>query len=351
MAQNSDHSNADVSGNHEAEIGILVTGGSGLVGRALQWAISESSFEEEDARFQKRPNEKWTFLTSADGDLRDLTATRAIFTRCRPHVVIHLAARVGGVFANMAHQADFFSDNLDMNQNVLRVCHEFDVGKVISCLSTCIFPNATTYPINETMLHDGPPHDSNFGYAYAKRMLDVANRAYASQYGRKFTGIVPTNIYGPHDNFGDGSHFVPALIRRVHAAKEFNSLSVQVAGSGAALRQFIYSRDVAKILIWMTREYDSSDPIILAGKPQRHLQLWQVLSSMRRSFEFSARRLMFAMCTQWDTSKTDGQLRKTADNTKLKTYLKDFQFTPFEQGVKETIGWFVENKDGGGCRL
>ncbi|KAI0123652.1 GDP-L-fucose synthase [Xylariales sp. AK1849] len=340
MAQEVNHRPIVGARQYASEVRILVTGGGGLVGKALQWAVDDS----ENMHFTKRPDERWIFLTSADGDLRDMTSARSIFERWRPNVIVHLAARVGGVFANMAQQADFLNDNLSINQNVLRLCHEYDVKKVISCLSTCIFPDKTPYPIDETMLHNGPPHNSNFGYAYAKRMLDVASRAYASQYGRKFTGIIPTNIYGPYDNFGDGSHFVPAMIRKVQAAKDSGANSLQVAGSGAALRQFIYSRDIAQILVWMAREYDSPDPLILAGDKDSEMSIKNAVSTVCKLSDFSGQ-------IEWDTTKTDGQLRKTADNTKLKAYLKDFKFTSFEQGVRETIAWFVQNKDSSECRL
>ena len=127
---------------------------------------------------------------------------------------------------------------------VVPAAHTPQVSKLVSCLSTCVFPDKVTYPIDETMLHDGPPHSSNFAYAHAKRMLDVSSRAYRAQHGCNFITIIPTNIYGPHDNFGDGCHVIPAIIKRVAAAKNNGDGEMRVPGTGKALRQFIYSRDL-----------------------------------------------------------------------------------------------------------
>lgn len=150
---------------------VLVTGGSGLVGRAVQYTIEN----EKDPRFGKRDDETWIFLTSKDGDLRSMEATKAIYQKYKPTHVLHLAAKVGGLFRNMKYKGEMYRDNILINDNVLHGAHEADVKKIVSCLSTCILPDATTYPIDETMIHNGPPHDSNMGYAYAKRMIDVQN--------------------------------------------------------------------------------------------------------------------------------------------------------------------------------
>lgn len=143
----------------------------------------------------------WIFLSSKDGDLRDCADTEAIFAKHQPTHVIHLAAMVGGLFANMAKKVEFYRENTLINDNVMECCRKFKVQKLVSCLSTCIFPDKTTYPIDETMVHEGPPHPSNEGYAYAKRMVDVMNRCYAEEYGCNFTSVIPTNIFGEHDNF------------------------------------------------------------------------------------------------------------------------------------------------------
>jgi len=155
---------------------ILVTGSSGLVGKAIQSVV------ENDSKYGQREGEEWVYLTSKDGNLIDPAATKAIFEKYRPTHVIHLAAKVGGLFGNMAANLDYFRDNLLINDNVFFNAKEFGVKKVVSCLSTCIFPDKTSYPIDETMVHQGPPHDSNYGYSHSKRMVDVMNRAYNQQY-------------------------------------------------------------------------------------------------------------------------------------------------------------------------
>src|SRR5580698_115716 len=141
---------------------VLVTGGSGLVGQAIQSVVEANATQYAKYRFM--------FLGSKDADLSDLQQTRKLFESVRPKYVIHLAAMVGGLFKNMSHNLDFLRVNCAINDNVLLVCHERKVRKCVSCLSTCIFPDKTSYPIDETMVHNGPPHDSNFGYSYAKRM-------------------------------------------------------------------------------------------------------------------------------------------------------------------------------------
>ncbi|NWU14765.1 FCL synthase, partial [Cephalopterus ornatus] len=167
--------------------------------------------------------------------------TRALFERHRPTHVIHLAAMVGGLFKNIRSNLDFWRTNVHINDNVLHSAHEAGVEKVVSCLSTCIFPDKTTYPIDETMIHDGPPHGSNFGYSYAKRMIDVQNRGYSEQHGRRFTAVIPTNVFGPHDNFSiEDGHVLPGLIHKVHLAKQSGS-ALTVWGTGKPRRQFIYS--------------------------------------------------------------------------------------------------------------
>jgi len=162
-------------------------------------------------------------LSSKDVNLLDQASTEAIFEKHRPTHVIHLAAMVGGLFNNMKHNLDFFNNNMKINENVLKMSDKFGVEKVISCLSTCIFPDKTSYPIDETMLHNGPPHDSNFGFSYAKRALDVMNRGYAEQYGCKFTSIIPCNVFGPYDNFSIANgHVIPGILMDIDAKK--NSL-------------------------------------------------------------------------------------------------------------------------------
>ncbi|XP_016098313.1 GDP-L-fucose synthase-like isoform X1 [Sinocyclocheilus grahami] len=197
---------------------VLVTGGSGLVGRAIERVVKKEGKERE--------GEEWIFLSSKEANLVSAEETRAAFEKHRPTHVIHLAAMVGGLYKNMRQNLDFWRNNVHINDNVLNMSHEFGVVKVVSCLSTCVFPDKTTYPIDETMMHNGAPHDSNYGYAYAKRMIDVHNRALFQQHGRKYTAVIPTNMFGPHDNYNiEDGHVMPGLIHKTYLAKSEKHLT------------------------------------------------------------------------------------------------------------------------------
>ncbi len=305
---------------------ILVTGGTGLVGQGIKFIV------ESDPR----PKEKWIFLSSQDGNLLDPRETKTLFDRHRPTHVVHLAAMVGGLFHNMRANLDFFRDNMSMNDNVLATSHQFGVRKVVSCLSTCIFPDKTTYPIDETMVHDGAPHDSNFGYSYAKRMIDVLNKGYAQQHGCKYTSVVPCNVFGPHDNFNisDG-HVIPGLIHKAYLAQR-DGKSFEVWGTGKPLRQFIYSLDLAKLFIWVVREYDEIDPIILSVDEKDEVSIAEVSNMILEAFEFKGE-------VKYLTDRADGQFKKTASNAKLRKYLPDFEFTPTKTAIQDTVKWFKDN--------
>uniref|UniRef100_A0AAY5EMV9 GDP-L-fucose synthase n=1 Tax=Electrophorus electricus TaxID=8005 RepID=A0AAY5EMV9_ELEEL len=308
---------------------VMVTGGSGLVGKAIERVLQEEGARE---------GEEWIFLTSKDANLMDLEETRAVFQKHRPTHVIHLAAMVGGLFKNMRQNLDFWRSNMYINDNVLQTAHEVDVVKVVSCLSTCIFPDKTTYPIDETMIHNGPPHDSNFGYAYAKRMIDVHNRAYFEKYDRRYTAVIPTNVFGPHDNFNiEDGHVLPGLIHKTYKAQK-EGTALHVWGSGRPLRQFIYSLDLARLFLWVLREYDEVDPIILSVGEEDEVSIKEAANVVVQALEFKGE-------VVYDTSKADGQFKKTASNTKLRKYLPEFTFTPFPEAIKKTCDWFVDNYD------
>ncbi|KZW00358.1 NAD(P)-binding protein [Exidia glandulosa HHB12029] len=314
---------------------ILVTGGSGLVGSAIKHVIET---EPEGSRFGKKPGETWIFARSSDGDLKDAAATKALFDKYKPTHVIHLAALVGGLFGNMKYKLSFLRENLLINENVLNASHEGKAQKVISCLSTCVFPDKVTYPLDETKIHSGPPHESNFGYAYAKRLVDVQNHAYNDQYGSNFTSAIPTNIFGPHDNFDlEVSHVIPALIHKCYMAKK-NGTPFVVAGTGKPLRQFIYSRDLAKLFIWQLREYNEIDPVILSVGEDEEISIKEVADSIVKAVGFEGE-------YTFDTSKADGQFRKPASNKKLLSLIGEFKFTPFDQAMDETVAWFLQNYD------
>ncbi|XP_063235410.1 GDP-L-fucose synthase isoform X2 [Bacillus rossius redtenbacheri] len=311
---------------------VLVTGGSGLIGSAIQEVVKDDPASKE----------KWFFATSKDADLRDLGQTKALLERVRPTMVIHLAARVGGLYDNMRHNLDFLRDNIHINDNVLACCHEMKVRKVVSCLSTCIFPDKITYPIDETMVHNGPPHSSNFGYSHAKRLIDVYNAAYHQQHGCLFTSVIPCNVFGPRDNFRpEAAHVIPALIHKLHVLMETGNTKESVftvLGSGRPLRQFIYSLDLAKLIVWVLREYEEVNPIILSVDEKDEVPISRAAEAIAKASGFNGTMV-------YDTSQSDGQFKKTASNAKLRRYLPDFVFTPFDEAVSHTVRWYAANKN------
>ncbi|KIK68302.1 hypothetical protein GYMLUDRAFT_35688 [Collybiopsis luxurians FD-317 M1] len=314
---------------------ILVTGGSGLVGKAIEYVIEN---EPAGSRFGKRPNEKWIFASSSEGDLRDPEQTRKLFEKYKPTHVIHLAALVGGLFKNMKYKLTFLRDNILINDNVLHACYEYKTQKLISCLSTCVFPDKVEYPLTELNIHLGPPHESNFGYAHAKRMVDVQNHAYKEEFGCNFTSAIPTNVFGPHDNYDlEESHVIPGLVHKCYLAKK-NGTPFVVSGTGKPLRQFIYSRDLAKLFIWQLREYDDVEPLILSVGEDEEVSIKEVADAIVKAVGFEG-------AYSFDTSRADGQYRKPASNKKLLSLIGDFKFTPFEEALNESVQWFVQNYD------
>eukprot|EP00529_Nitzschia_sp_RCC80_P029031 CAMPEP_0113487984 /NCGR_PEP_ID=MMETSP0014_2-20120614/25783_1 /TAXON_ID=2857 /ORGANISM="Nitzschia sp." /LENGTH=333 /DNA_ID=CAMNT_0000381683 /DNA_START=96 /DNA_END=1097 /DNA_ORIENTATION=+ /assembly_acc=CAM_ASM_000159 len=308
---------------------VMVTGGSGLVGQAIK------EYVEMDGN--TKPGETWVFLSSKDGNLGDRTQTEAIFEKYKPTHVIHLAAKVGGLFANMAQKVEFFRENILINDNVMECCRIYKVDKLVSFLSTCIFPDKTTYPIDETMLHDGPPHPSNEGYAYAKRLIDTMNRAYAEEYNCNFTSIIPTNIYGKHDNFSiQNGHVIPGLIHKCYIAKR-DGTPFTIWGSGTPLRQFVYSLDLAELTVWVMREYHEPSPITLSVDEEEEVSIKDVAFAVAKAMKLDESQIQF------DTSKADGQFKKTAGNKKLRSYRPDYKFTTMEDGIQKSVDWFNEN--------
>ncbi|KAI0069172.1 NAD(P)-binding protein [Artomyces pyxidatus] len=318
---------------------ILVTGGHGLVGKAIKHVIDT---EPVGSRYGRKEGETWVFATSKEADLRDEAQTKALFEKYKPTHVIHLAALVGGLFMNMKYKLSFLRDNILINSNVLHTSYETHVDKVISCLSTCVFPANIDPPLVESKIHLGPPHESNFGYAHAKRLVDIANHAYKEEHGCNFTAAIPTNIFGPYDNFDlDDSHVIPGLIHKCYLAKK-NGTPFTVAGTGNPLRQFVYSYDLAKMFIWQLREYDDVEPIIFSVGENEDISIRSVAEAIVKAIGFEGE-------VKFDTTKADGQYRKPASNEKLLSLIKaggdPFVFTPFDSALNDTVKWFVENYD------
>jgi len=302
---------------------ILITGASGLVGTALVKSMKDYKL------FTPRSKEL---------NILDYNQLDEYLKKNKITAIIHLAANVGGLFKNMNFKVNMLEDNLLMNFNIIKAAHNNKIKKLISCLSTCVFPDKTTYPINEKMLHDGPPHFSNDAYAYAKRMVDVHSRAYREQYKDNFVSVIPTNIYGPNDNYNlEDAHVIPALIHKCFQAKKHKK-KFTVKGSGKPLRQFIYSEDLAELIRWIFIYYDDEEPIILAQEEE--YSIGDVAKMIAKEFDYE-KFIVF------DTTGADGQFKKTADNSKLKRFLKEhnikINWTPIDVGIKKSVHWFIDN--------
>ena len=306
---------------------ILVTGGTGMVGSAIK-AISNNY-----------PEYKFIYISSKDYDLTNFNSTEKMFLDYKPEYVIHLAACVGGLYKNMTQKIEMLEKNLQINFNVVKCSHLYKVKKLIACLSTCIFPDKTSYPINETMLHNGPPHDSNDAYAYAKRMLEIQCRMYRENCGCNFVCIIPTNIYGKYDNYSlEDGHVLPALIHKCFLAKQ-NSEDFIIRGTGKPLRQFIYSEDLAKLImniLFIDAKTEYIDNIILSVPEKDEVSIETVARIIAKCFNYEDR-IVF------DNKYSDGQYKKTASNEKMTELFPNFKFTEINNGIQETIEWFIEN--------
>ena len=302
---------------------IIITGGSGLVGTAIR-EISHKYSEYE-----------FVYISTREFDLRSMEKTREMFELYKPNYVIHLAACVGGLFKNMSDKVKMLEDNLMINFNVVKCSHEYKVEKLIACLSTCIFPDNTSYPINETMLHNGPPHTSNDAYAYAKRMLHIQCKAYRDTYGDNFVCVIPTNVYGPNDNFNllEG-HVIPSLIHQCYLAVHDGGVFV-VKGSGKPLRQFIYSEDLAELIMWVLRNYD--DELLILSVPEiNEVSISDIAKLIAKHIGYNDRII-------YDERYSDGQYKKTADNRLLQELYGIYNFKNIDEGIRKTVEWFVLN--------
>ena len=301
---------------------ILVTGGSGLIGSAIRSIILGD-------------DSPYVFISSADFDLTKMDDTKRMFETHRPTHVIHLAACVGGLFKNMNQKVDMLEKNMLINFNVVKCSHDYKVEKLISCLSTCIFPDKTTYPINESMLHNGPPHNSNYAYAYAKRMLQIHCKTYRDTYGDNFVCIIPTNVYGKCDNFNlEDGHVIPSLIHQCYLAKQ-EERDFVVKGTGTPLRQFIYADDLARLIVWSMNNYNE-ESLILSVPESSEISIGNVARIIAGYFDYTDH-------ITFDTSFSDGQYAKTADNTMLMKHINKFEFTGIDLGIQNTIAWFKAN--------
>ena len=249
---------------------------------------------------------------------------------------INCAAKVGGVKANTDHVADFYNCNSLISNNVFQGAKKCNVKKLVSILSTCIYPDVAhvSYPLTEDQLHNGPPHDSNFGYAYAKRMVDVQSRAYRQQYNCDYITVIPNNLYGFQDNFDlNSGHVIPSLIRKFYEAKR-DGTDVTLWGDGTPLREFTFARDAAKIIWWLAKNYNDLTPVNIGCTEEISIKDLAFLISEKIGFKGNIK---------FDTTKPNGQHRKPSSNKKLRDLGCNIVYTPLTQGLIETIEFFEKN--------
>lgn len=249
-------------------------------------------------------------------------------------VWFNCAAKVGGVQANIEQVSDFYNINSRINNNVFEGAHLKGVKKLVSVMSTCIYPDSpyVKYPLTEDQLHNGPPHLSNFGYAYAKRMIDVQSRAYRQQYGCNYVTVIPNNLYGPRDNYDvNNGHVIPALIRKFFEAKR-DGTDVVIWGSGKPMREFTFARDAAKIMWWIAGNYSGSTPVNIGCTDE--IPIGDLATLIGKIMGFKGK-------IKFDKTKPDGQLKKPSSNEKLKQLGCNVEYTKLEEGLTETVEHFI----------
>ena len=303
---------------------LLITGAGGLLGGSIyNWASANNAHE-----FTVHP------LTHGQCDLTDFHAIKAVFDYIRPDYVIHTAAVVGGIGSNMNHPGRFYNTNININNNVLEAARLSGVKKLISYMSTCVFPDNAPHPLKVGDIHSGPPHPSNAAYAHAKRMLDVQSRAYRSEYGCNFITLIPCNLYGPYDNFDiQNGHVLPSLIHKAFIAKE-KKIPLEVWGTGKPLREFMYAGDMARISLYLLDSYNEPDPIIVS--PDEEISIKEVVELIVEYTDLDGYTLL--------TDKPDGQYSKPSDNSEFRKLFSDFKFTSIEKGLQRIIKFFFDGK-------
>jgi len=295
---------------------LLVTGGNGLVGVNLNATNKPPSHEL---------------------NLLDYTALKYYVQKHDIKQIIHCAAKVGGVKANKNFIFDFFSENLSMNANILRVCKECNIQKASFILSTCVFPENANYPLTEDQINFGEPHSTNYGYAYAKRMLYVGSKALKEQYNIDTVCLIPTNLYGENDYYNvDNGHVIPSLIHRMYVAK-MNNEPMVIWGSGNAEREFLYAKDFSEIILNVHNNIEKF--------PQSMIVSNSIQVTIRELVFLIAKLMEYNGEIIFDKSKPEGIIRKPTNNTLFVEKFGEYKFTSLEQGLKNTINYFTNNYD------
>jgi GDP-L-fucose synthase len=299
---------------------VAVTGGAGFLGKNVVGKLEERGCREI---FVPR---------SRDYDLVQMEAVKRLYVDARPDVVVHLAARVGGIGANMKNPGSFFYENLMMGVQLMEQGRLHGIEKFIAIGTICAYPKFTPVPFREDDIWNGYPEETNAPYGLAKKMLLVQSQAYRQQYGFNAIYLLPVNLYGPGDNFDpEYSHVIPALIKKVFDAKKKGEKKIVAWGSGKPTREFLYVEDAAEGIVLATEKYNKPEPVNLGA-----------------GFEISIKTLAELICElagfdgriEWDTSQPDGQPRRCLDTTQAK---KEFGFvarTDLREGLKRTIEWY-----------
>jgi GDP-L-fucose synthase len=302
---------------------VLVTGGAGFLGAPVCRLLRERGAENVLAPRR------------ADYDLTDASAVTRLFEHAQPDVVLHLAAEVGGIGANRDNPGRFFYANMAMGLHVVEQARLSGVQKFVQVGTVCSYPKFTPVPFSEASLWDGYPEETNAPYGVAKKALLVMLCAYREQYGFPGIFLMPTNLYGPRDNFDpESSHVIPALIRKCEEARMADEQSITCWGTGSASREFLYVDDCARAIIDATERYDSPEPVnIGVGK---EIAIRDLVGLIAQATGFTGE-------IHWDTTKPDGQPRRVLDTTRA---TQEFGFqasSSFEDGLRTTVDWFREH--------
>jgi len=297
---------------------ILVTGGAGMVGKSLQKIMPDA-----------------VYVSSKDYDLREKDDVILMLEKHKPDAIIHLAARVGGIVDNITYPVEYFNDNLLMNTLLLKHSYEFGVNRIISILSACIFPDVVeTYPMKEDVIHLGPPTPTNFSYAYAKRCLLVQSETYNKKYGTNYQCLIPCNLYGEYDKYGSNSHFVAALLKKIINAKSKGEKEINLLGTGIAMRQFMYSDDLAWVIKYCIDNNIYENLNVATDELFTIKEMTEIILEITDSTDFKV---------NWDSNHPDGQLRRDLTISKLKEIIPEFKITSFRDGVKKTYHLIKNN--------
>jgi len=303
---------------------ITVTGGKGFLGKHVVEKLAERGYSHIDA------------ISSSDYDLTDLVNIRQMYADKKPDIIIHLAARVGGIGFNRENPATLFYANLIMGTQLIHEGYLRNIEKFVAIGTVCAYPKFTPVPFREDDLWNGYPEETNAPYGLAKKMMLVQSQAYRQQYGFNSIFLIPVNLYGPCDNFDPrSSHVIPSLIKKCIDAKLNNEKEIVVWGSGRATREFIYVEDAAEAIVLATESYNKNEPVnIGAGSEISIKDLVELITELT---EFQGRII-------WDEDKPDGQPRRMLDTTKA---FQEFGFmakTTLRDGLKKTIDWYRELK-------